>query len=450
MNLQMPHPTPGSAPLTYVVKEGDTPGAAVQIQYTQAASKNPVIRFVIPPGAIEGTTLELERPGGGDKVTYVVPVDVKQGDEVLIEYEPVGTAGGTSDVAVNEINKPTTMSYLNALTIKTIQFQKTRAVQCCCIMIMPVVLMLLLLLLNLIFAGIKVTTLCGPGITKANCEADGYNLTCVASIYERSRPSAPPALRYGEVQRGFGINANCGGDAPKRQKAKSGVGRGGSSASDVCYEGIEKPMFSAIPFTATSDAIGVGENVHVRNEGVIDWYNGFRSTMTSSICQELFAENFDYDIVCADDKGAECTDKVNQLVLTQRWRAANPKDGSTSADGGGGAGGGRGFSGFLGACLPANIDSRRRLAEFQPTDASIAEYDVLVDNKATCEAEWLLVVSARLAAAPALTTGGVKSGVLGQFTTETIQDEGYTTIQSGVLTNAWKYLDLNARNDKGV
>ena len=53
------------------------------------------------------------------------------------------------------------------------------------------------------------------GITQENCAAEGYNLTCVKQLSEMTRGSAPPALLYGEVQRGWGVNRNCGDDVPK-------------------------------------------------------------------------------------------------------------------------------------------------------------------------------------------------------------------------------------------
>ena len=437
MSLQIPHPIVGKDPITYAIKETDKPGSYVEISYVEQVMKDTaILKFVVPPGAIVGTTMELNRPDGGGKLSYTVPEGVKVGDEVEIKYEPMNAGQ-----VFKGDNKVTFWSYLNALTIKTIQFQKTRSVQCCCIMIMPVVLMLLLLLLNIVFDGIKVTTLCGPGITEANCAKDGYNLTCVANIFEQTRPSGAPALRLGEVQRGFGINPNCGGDAPADKEVDNGVGRGGTSNSDVCYDGIEKPMFSDIPFTAPDTAVGVGSMSYTRTPEVADWYNGFRYTMTSSTCQKLFDDEFDYDKVCKDDKGADCKEKIYQLGLTKTWRAENPKDGTEGSSGG--AGGGGEFGSFLSACLPENIDSRRRLAEYRPADKYIKMYDDLVDAKTVCEGKWLLVVSARLAAAPALTTTtSTKSGVLGNFTTSSIADEGYGTIQSAVLTNVWNYLSL--------
>ena len=94
--------------------------------------------------------------------------------------------------------KPTGMNYLSALTVKTIQFQKTKWLQCCCIMIMPVFLMMMLLLLNELFTGLKITSVCGPGVNQSMCATDGYNLTCVKNILERTMASTPPSLRWGK------------------------------------------------------------------------------------------------------------------------------------------------------------------------------------------------------------------------------------------------------------
>jgi ABC-type multidrug transport system ATPase subunit len=439
--LQIPHPHPqsGQDTISYTVLETDKPGSMVELSYVEKIKKSNILKFQIPPGALKGTVMELERPDGGPKISYTVPAGKKEGDEVEIPYEP-------EPPKIEEQNRPTYWSYLNALSIKQWQFQKTKSVQCFCIMLMPVFLMLLLLLLNLVFDGIKITTLCGPGITMKNCAEDGYNLTCVKSIFEQTRASNAPALRYGEVQRGFGINGNCGNDAPANAKKKTGVGRGGQASSDVCYEGLEKPMFSSIPFTAPSSAVGIGELSYTRKPDVMDWYNGFRYTMTSSDCQRLFNDNFDYDIACADDKSSDCRLKLNELQLTKTWRDANPKDGSEGSSGG--AGGGRGFTSFLSGCLPENINSRRRLAEFRPSDENIKRYDDLVSEKEVCEGKWLLTVSERLAAQPILTTTtSKKAGTLGNFTTAAIADEGYSTIQTAVLNNAWTYLSLNNRDD---
>ena len=94
--------------------------------------------------------------------------------------------------------KPTGLNYLSALTVKTIQFQKTKWLQCCCIMIMPVFLMMMLLLLNELFTGLKITSVCGPGVNQSMCATDGYNLTCVKNILERTVASTPPSLRWGK------------------------------------------------------------------------------------------------------------------------------------------------------------------------------------------------------------------------------------------------------------
>ena len=54
--------------------------------------------------------------------------------------------------------------------------------------------------------------------------------------------------------------------------------------------------------TSATDAVGLGQFVTERDADVVDWYDGFRYTMTSSTCAEKFATYFDYDIACADDK----------------------------------------------------------------------------------------------------------------------------------------------------
>ena len=111
------------------------------------------------------------------QLNYTILEGAKVGDWIELEYEPIGgidtkAAGQEQSASATEAqkgkkgtqNKPTTWSYLRALTIKTVEFQKTRACQCFIIMVMPVVLMVLLLLLNLLFDGIKVTSMCGPGM----------------------------------------------------------------------------------------------------------------------------------------------------------------------------------------------------------------------------------------------------------------------------------------------
>ena len=144
-------------------------------------------------------------------------------------------------------------------------------------------------------------------ITQEECASKGYNLTCIQKLTESVRASSPPALKYGEIGRrgAFSINPNCGNDIPatKRASTSSGGGRpGGNSGSEVCYEGLEKAKFYSIPMTSATDAVGLGQFVTERDADVVDWYDGFRYTMTSSTCAEKFATYFDYDIACADDK----------------------------------------------------------------------------------------------------------------------------------------------------
>ena len=367
-------------------------------------------------------------------------------DDNVMDTEKKNVAALTSTLEGKQF-KPTGWNYLTALTIKTIQFQKTRWLQCCCIMIMPVFLMVILLLLNLLFTGIKITSVCGPGITEENCAKDGYNLTCVQNILERSFASEPPSLRWGEVQRrgtaGPPINRNCGGDRPA-----------GYKRNRVCYYGLEKPTFDAIPFTSPTDSTGLGSIGHTRDAAIVDWYDGFRYTMSSSTCAAVFDDQFDYDIVCADDKSPDCRAKVNKLTLTKSWRAQNPADGSTPRSGAGSSG----LESFLATCLPGNeTDSsstsrrrQRRLAEYEPSDDEIAAYDDLVSNKTVCEGKWLLDVSARLKDAPNIPSSvtSTKTGVLGNFTTAFVSDEGYSTIQTAVLNNGWEYLTLNGKKDQ--
>ena len=448
MTLQLPHPDGApNQPLSYTVKDDDKVGSVVFIEYVEAPKQNmATLQFPIPEGASEGMELELKHPEGGDPIRYTVPAGAKAGEMKEVQYKTLASTKPVGDDSKEF--KPTMCGYLNALTIKTVQFQKTRLVQCVCIMIMPVVLMLLLLLLNLFFAELKVTSMCGPDIKEANCAQDGYNLTCVKDLLEMSFASTPPALKYGEVQRGWGINRNCGSDVPAGTKSNA---RG---STEVCYEGLEKPKFDGIPMTAPASAIGLGSVEHTRSKEVVDWYDGFRYTMTSSTCSKAFAENFDYDIACEEDKTPQCREAVNALGLTRSWRAENPRDGSEGSSSGGGGGG---FGGGLSRCLPANLDDddstrrrqrQRRLAEYKPTDAQIATFDALEDVRDACEAIWLINVSQRLAAAPSIQSSitSKKSGVLGNFTTSGVVDSGYTTIQSAVLNNMWKYLSLDEKD----
>ena len=112
-----------------------------------------------------------------EQLNYTILEGANVGDWIELEYEPIDgidTKEAGQDQSATEAgakgtqNKPTTCSYLRALTIKTVEFQKTRACQCFIIMVMPVVLMVGLLLLNLLFDGIKVTSMCGPGKCERN------------------------------------------------------------------------------------------------------------------------------------------------------------------------------------------------------------------------------------------------------------------------------------------
>ena len=158
--------------------------------------------------------------------------------------------------------------------------------------------------LTFFFLHFLFTSTTSSEITQEDCVSKGYNLTCIQKLTESVRASSPPALKYGETSP-FGINPNCGGDIPatKRASTSGGGGRpGGTSGSEVCYEGLEKAKFYSIPMTSTPDAVGLGQFVTERNADVVDWYDGFRYTMTSSTCEEQFANYFDYDIACAEDK----------------------------------------------------------------------------------------------------------------------------------------------------
>ena len=69
-------------------------------------------------------------------------------------------------------------------------------------------------------------------------------------------------------------------------------------------------------------------------------------------------------------------------------------------------------------------------------------------NKTACEQKWLLAVSKRLKAAPDIPSSVVttKTGTLGNFTTGSVADDGYSTIQTAVLNNGWSYLSLETNN----
>jgi hypothetical protein len=172
--------------------------------------------------------------------------------------------------------------------------------------------------------------------------------------------------------------------------------------------------------------------------------------MSSSTCNKKFEDKFNYDIVCADDKSQNCRQKINSLVLTQSWRAQNPADGSTPRAGAGQGG----LEGFLATCIMNSSETSkarrrsRRLAEYTPTASEIEAYDNLVLNKTACEQKWLLAVSKRLKAAPDIPSSVVttKTGTLGNFTTGSVADDGYSTIQTAVLNNGWSYLSLETNN----
>jgi len=81
-------------------------------------------------------------------------------------------------------------------------------------------------------------------------------------------------------------------------------------------------------------------------------------------------------------------------------------------------------------------------------ESEIEAYDNLVLNKTACEQKWLLAVSKRLKAAPDIPSSVVttKTGTLGNFTTGSVADDGYSTIQTAVLNNGWSYLSLETNN----
>jgi ABC-type multidrug transport system ATPase subunit len=295
--LSLPHPQAdqGAEAITYTVPDGVIPGDTVKIPYKQvvAAKLMGKMQFVIPEGVIAGATLSIPVPVEGvAPVMYTVPEKKVAGDSVELQYEIPSTSaenkassdsGEASSTSINvsapdntnnvEAKKPalpTFWGYLSALTIKTIQFQKTRVAQTCCIVCMPVVLMLLLLLLGLLFDSVKLQIVCGEGVNKEDCIEKGFNMTCVKNIFENSGRPTTPGIVVGEASWGS-INPNCGTD--------KGVDDG--SSAFICYDGLEKVKFNDVPFAATpAQSSGLGKISNKRDPLLVDWYQGFRYTMT--------------------------------------------------------------------------------------------------------------------------------------------------------------------------
>ena len=459
--LSIPHPQAdqGGGSLSYIVPEGISPGDTVKIPYKEVefTTKKQKLKFVIPDGAAAGTQLSIPvAVEGVSPILYTVPEGSVSGTEVEIEFdvpttttsvneketgqkldEPTPASAISVDSASGESIKPalpTFCGYLSALTIKTLQFQRTRLLQTCCVVCMPVVLMLLLLLLGLLFDSLKLQILCGEDVTKADCLEKGYNMTCVRNILENSgRPSTPDII-VGEASWGS-INPNCGTD-----KAEGDGGR-----VYACYDGLEKAKFNDIPFAASDKSnYGLGKISSNRDPALIDWYEGFRYTLTSSRCQSEYDNKFAYETYCKNDKTPDCQERLRNLVRTRAWKAR--KDAEDAGDT-------IPSISFLDTCKPDADERRRRLqSTWEPSAKQLEEYQKYVDEKTVCDSTWLLGVSERLRASPlnASTINDLLEvkgdGVLGEFSTLDYVDEGMGSLELSVLDSLWKNLSFTSED----
>merc|ERR1711871_738817 len=346
------------------------------------------MQFVIPEGATAGATLSIPVPVDGvPPVMYKVPEDRNPGETVELQYEMpssndaesksestevastsinVSTSSGTNKNKKPEL--PTFWGYLSALTVKTIQFQRTRVLQTCCIVCMPVILMLLLLLLGLLFDSVKLQIVCGEDVSKDECIEKGFNMTCVKRIFENSGRPIVPEIIAGQAAWGS-INPNCGTDK----------GENDARGAFICYDDLEKIKFNDIPFAAPNNDIGKLSNK--RDPLLVDWYQGFRYTLQSSRCQAAYDAKFDYENYCETDKTPACQDRLRDLIRTRTWKLN--KDAEEAGNNAPGAGG---LAGLLDSCLPDSTRRRRRLeSTWEPSAEQLAEYKGYVDAKIECD-----------------------------------------------------------------
>merc|ERR1711871_123168 len=411
------------------------------------------MQFVIPEGATAGATLSIPVPVDGvPPVMYKVPEDRNPGETVELQYEMpssndaesksestevastsinVSTSSGTNKNKKPEL--PTFWGYLSALTVKTIQFQRTRVLQTCCIVCMPVILMLLLLLLGLLFDSVKLQIVCGEDVSKDDCLEKGFNMTCVKRILENSGRPLVQEIVAGEASWGS-INPNCGTDK----------GEDDGERAFICYDDLEKIKFYDIPFTAAKDGLdGIGKQSNKRNVQLEDWYKGFRYTLQSSRCQAVYDAKFKYENYCDGDKTPACQERLRDLIRTRTWKLK--KDAEDAGDPAPRAGG---LAGLLDTCLPDSTRRRRLQSTWEPSAAQLAEYQSYVGAKIACDSAWLLIASDRLRASP-LSTKNVDSlitsereGVLGKFSSRDYTAKGMSELKLSVLNAVWKNFSI--------
>lgn len=213
-----------------------------------------------------------------------------------------------------------------ALFWKSWAFQRKNLCVCGTTICFPLIVILGLLLINyFLFIPLKVTAVCGSGISRENCARDGYDLSCVATLFE-FRPTqriSTPVLGKIDLRgnRGNPINANCD--------------------SVTCYKGLEKMDFRNFPISG----ILLPSAYTLPNATLVkimsNWYADALFVLSDTTCKNQYDDNFDQAKCNSVADRTQCIATVREMQKARDYIDATARDSfSISA------------STLLGACAP--------------------------------------------------------------------------------------------------
>lgn len=207
---------------------------------------------------------------------------------------------------------------VNALFWKSLTFQCKNFWSCCCSVSFPVIILVALFMLNFVlFVPLRIKAVCGEGVSKDTCARDGYDLDCVASLYQFRPLKEIEGVTLGKIDlfgnRGQPINPNCD--------------------SLLCYTNLEKVDSRNFPVsvaTGSTEVPGYVNHVYPSAQVKTDLFNWYADSLFifgDTECRDRYDNTFSLD--SCKSLGAlrgACEADVRKLQIARDYfdASANP------------------------------------------------------------------------------------------------------------------------------
>ena len=258
------------------------------------------LQYQVPEGAEPGMQIEMPLPDGGGSHTIVLGEEPVPGSNMTVRVPKTKINVGDQTTAEEDFGKGTKTfkSTCVALTIKTRQLQCRKKCELAALILFPISMVAIIALIDvLLFDTFRYPPMCGKGIyNKEDCQAKGYNLSCIEQLLVLPRPPSASQVWYGTPWYTWFSDMNCGSDT------------GGTYAEDgktsltngtECYNHLEKLTWDNLRYSAPHSLDAeVGVVSYQTTPELKSWHDNFEYALTSKYCDRTVDWLFDCESVC--------------------------------------------------------------------------------------------------------------------------------------------------------